>query len=556
VKAIHKTWLTDLLFISLFFAIAYGAFLGSYPLFIPDDARYVEISREMARSGDYLTPRLDGLKYFEKPPLFYWLDALAIEAGGNSLWVGRSVNALFALLGCVLIYAAGRCCFDPLKDDRLKGWLAAGILGSSLLYIVLARYVTLDMTFTFCLSACLLTFLRGYLLPPGLNKRGWCYAAYSFAALAVLAKGLAGIVLPIGVIGAWVLLRWDWRSLRYFYIPTGLLLFFIIALPWHILMQLEHPEFFDYYIIFHHFLRYATLSAERFEPFWFFIPIIIVGLLPWAGLLPETTRTVYKQWRSDPTISFLLVWIIVIFVFFSISKSKLVPYILPVFTPMVLLIAHYLDECYQKKEFPFKALYSAAVVASILLIAALTSSWWFPEKLLRYQDMLPYIRGIVLFYLIGILVCVALWKKQKLLPGIATLAISSILAVSTALVTLEPFINSKSTKEFADYLQPILKADDMVIAYNNFYYDLPYYLDREIMLTHAGGELQFGAEHEPQNPLLITSAEVWQRWDTPQRIFIVTKPEMYAKFQQEGRKMWLVAETSRAVLFTNHESSQ
>ncbi|MFI5142124.1 MAG: phospholipid carrier-dependent glycosyltransferase, partial [Bacteroidia bacterium] len=448
---------------------------------------------------------------------------------------------------CMSVYAMGRCYYN-----RVEGWVAAGILGSSLIYIILARYVTLDMTFTFCLSTSLLTFLRAYLLPPGLNKRLWCYTAYSFAALAILAKGLAGLVLPLGVIGLWVLVRWDWRSLRYFYIPSGLLLLLAIALPWHVLMQFENPEFFDYYIIFHHFLRYATLAAERYEPFWFFIPIILVGLLPWIVFLPDSLRSVNRgQWLTDPIFSFLAAWIIVIFVFFSISKSKLVPYILPVFPALALLVGHYLVECYQKKQFPFKALYGLGLFTTLFSIVALSAPLWFPEKLLKYQGMIPYICGIVLFYLLAVLTCVFLWKKQKFLQGVATLVVGSIVSVSAALICLEPFINSKSTKIFADYLQPILQPQDMIVAYNNFYYDLPYYLDREILITSAGGELKFGAQQEPQNPQLITPTQVWELWNSEQRIFIVTRPEQYAQFQQEGRKVWLLNQTSRAVLLAN-----
>lgn len=542
-----KIWMIDLLFIALFFAVAYGIYLGGYSLFIPDDARYVEISREMARSGDYLTPRLGGLKYFEKPPLFYWLDAIAINLGGNAVWVGRSINALFALLGCVMLYAMGRGYYD-----RTTGWLAAGILGSSLIYIILARYVTLDMTFTCCLTGCLGAFLYAYLLPPGWSKRLWLYAAYGFAALAVLAKGLAGIVLPLGIIGFWVLVRWDWRSLRYFYIPSGLLLFFIIVLPWHVLMQAENPEFFDYYIIFHHFFRYATLAAERYEPIWFFIPVLLVGLLPWIVFLPQSVQKISKkEWRRDPVFSFLAAWIVVIFVFFSISQSKLIPYILPIFPALALLISHYLMVCYQEKRFPMGGLSVLSMLTVVLLFAMLTAIFWFPENQQRYRDAIPYLQVIMAGYLICVAFCWWLWQKQNLLAGVATLVMGSMLSVTTAFIALEPFINAKSTQDFADYLQPILQPQDIVIAYNHFYYDLPYYLDRNMLLTRASGELKFGAEQEPNNPLLITTEQVWAMWEGPQRIFMVMRPETYAHLPQEGRKVWLLAETQRAVLISN-----
>src|SRR5262249_22217637 len=132
--------------------------LGTRPLFIPDEGRYAEIAREMATSGDYITPYLNGIKYFEKPPLFYWLGAAAIKIGGLNLWFIRSINAFLGLLGCLFTYITARKIYD-----RLTGLLAALILGTSLLYFVMVHMVSMDLTVTIFLTISLYFYLLGSL---------------------------------------------------------------------------------------------------------------------------------------------------------------------------------------------------------------------------------------------------------------------------------------------------------------------------------------------------------------------------------------------------------
>ena len=545
-----RTWIIDIFLIFLLFSIGYGAFLGSYPLYVPDDARYIEVSREMARSGDFVTPRLDGFKFIEKPPLFYWFEATAIDLAGDSLWVGRSMNALFAVLGCLLMYGFGRCFYG-----RQAGWYAAAILGSSVIYIILARTITIDMTLTFWLSASLLSFLRAYLLAPGKAKRLWCYCAYACAGLAVLSKGLIGIIFPIMIIGLWVVLRWDWKNLRYFYIPTGLLVFLLVALPWHILAQQADSDFFDFYIIGQHFSRYATLAAKRYQPGWFYIVILIAGLLPWTAFLPGAIKYYVQQgwqaWRAQPVNSFLTVWFIFVFVFFSVSNSKLVPYILPIFPALALLLGNYLYQYQQNKKSTATLYYLIFGFTGIFAIACWTSPLWFTEKLMQYKDIIPYIYYMSFIVVVSVAAWGYCWKKGWISRGVGVLAGGMLICLSFGIIFITPITNKKSTKPFADYLENVLTPDDVIITYHNFYFDLPYYLDRLVLVNYDHREIEFGLAQEPDNPQWVTTEEVWQLWNSSQRVFVVTPSKFYSEFKDAAMPGNLLVETSRNVLVSN-----
>ncbi|TAK75988.1 MAG: phospholipid carrier-dependent glycosyltransferase, partial [Gammaproteobacteria bacterium] len=194
-----SSWWVDSLFLLFILGGLFFILLGVRPLFVPDEGRYAEIAREMTVTHDYVTPYLNGIKYFEKPALFYWLGAAAIKLGGLQLWSIRSVNAFISLLGCLLTYVTARKLYG-----RLTGLLAALILGTSTLYFVMTHMVSLDLPVTVFFTASLYAFLLAYPQPMGIKRRAYFWGAAAAAALAVLTKGLIGIVFPAMIIGAWL----------------------------------------------------------------------------------------------------------------------------------------------------------------------------------------------------------------------------------------------------------------------------------------------------------------------------------------------------------------
>jgi 4-amino-4-deoxy-L-arabinose transferase-like glycosyltransferase len=374
----------DLLFLTLLIGGAFLLFLGYRALSVPDEGRYVEIPREMVVTGDWLTPRLNGVKYFEKPPMFYWLEAMALELAGRSEFALRLWPVLVGLGGCLAVYIAGRSLWT-----RRAGVLAAGTMATSVLYFAMSRFILLDMAVTFFLTVTFVSFILGVRQKPGRARDRLMYLMYAAAAGAVLTKGLIGIVLPGMTIFAWLAITGRWSELRYVQLLAGTLLFLFLAVPWHIAVGDKNPEFLWFYFVHEHYLRFTTSEHGRGQPFWFFAAILFVGWLPWCTFLPSAIIDAVRAWWRDRAGRegelYVLLWFALPFLFFSASHSKLIPYALPFFPPLALLLGRWLDRMMDLRT--DTVIMCAAVLGLICVflgIAAAVLSQW-PQTYLSPQ---------------------------------------------------------------------------------------------------------------------------------------------------------------------------
>jgi len=301
-------------------AVWFGT-LGIRPLYKADESRYGEISREMVATGDWLTPRLNGFKYFEKPPLQYWTTAALFEVLGERDWVARLWTALIGFAGIALTLFAGNRLFVP-----PIGAYAGAVLASSPLYVVLGQVNTLDMCVTFFLCAAIFAL--------ALRRPLWFWVA---CALAVLSKGLIGIVLPAGAVGLYIVLKRDWAFITFMRPVAGGAIFLALAAPWFIAVSAANPEFAHFFFVQEHFERFTTEMHQRVHPWWYFVPVLAAGMAPWIVPLARAAGRALRE-RSDAEL-LLWCWSLVVFVFFSISSSKLPPYILPIFPALAILAA-------------------------------------------------------------------------------------------------------------------------------------------------------------------------------------------------------------------------
>jgi 4-amino-4-deoxy-L-arabinose transferase-like glycosyltransferase len=521
-----NSWLKDLCLMTLLIALLFGAFLGSRAFSVPDEGRYSEIPREMVERGDYVTPYLNGIKYFEKPPLLYWLQAGSIKAFGLSEWALRLPTALAALLGCLMTYAGARLLYN-----RRTGWLSGLILSSGILYFAMAHSITLDMTVSIAITASLLAFIVGVQYPPGTKRRWFLWAMYAFAGLAVLTKGLIGIVFPAMIIGAWILICRQWQLLKHVYLPSGILLFLVITVPWHWLVQSANPEFFHFYFIEQHFERYFTMSAGRYKPVWFFIPIALLGFFPWILFL---TQAIYRQVRPmQKPVLFLLLWAGLIFIFFSFSKSKLIPYILPIFPPLAIITGRYLsnrmDEPSTKGiRVGFQLLPLCAIVMGLLIA--------YSPYIARIPELTATsfaLRTVAAALLISALLTYIAYRCCSLRTTIMVLLLTNS-AFLISITTLVPHVDLRSTKPLVTVLKPLLKHGDEVIAYGLYYQDLPFYLRQRITVVEWVGELEFGLRHQPAAKEWIISKDTfWNRWNSDKRVFVVVSQRRYSEISQQ-----------------------
>lgn len=348
------------------------------PLALPDEGRYVGVAWEMVRSGEWLTPTLNGLPYFHKPPLFYWISASMLSLVGNHEWAGRVAPWLGACLAAASCYLFGR---RHGGEPLARSWLI--VLVTMPLVFVSAQYANLDMLVAGCITASILSFARAALLAPGdRSRRPALLAGYVAVALGLLAKGLIGIVLPGLVLVVWLLLcRRPMQILRLLWWP-GLLLFAVLSVPWFVAMRDRFPDFLRYFFVVQHFSRYTEAGFNNARPFWFYPAVLALLALPWtAWLLRRRPREEASRIDAEQRQVRLLmwVWLVAIVGFFSLPASKLVGYVLPAVPPLAWLIA---DRWLAVRAAGRAGLLhrSTAPVAAIACVAVIVGSLLVPHK--------------------------------------------------------------------------------------------------------------------------------------------------------------------------------
>lgn len=322
-----------LFFLVLVPLLLYIALLPVLPLMEPDEARYSDIPSLMNRTGDYVTPRLNHVVYLEKPPLCYWATAIAFRLFGENDFSSRFFVALCAW-GCILlVYRIG-----VFFQDEKTGLYSAAILTTFIYHALVGRINILDMPLTFFVS---FASWAGYRYLAGAGERKiWLYLFYMASGLAFLTKGLIGIVFPFAIVTLWLLLSGRWREIARIVSPVGIILLLAVCLPWVVLAQKANKEFLRFFFIQEHFLRYTTSMHGRDSVFLYYVPVLILGTLPWSSFLWKVIgETVGKPapFFQKGDHRFLLVWGSFIFLFFTLSSSKLIPYIAPVFLPVALV---------------------------------------------------------------------------------------------------------------------------------------------------------------------------------------------------------------------------
>ena len=632
---------------------AYFVLLGRAPLSNPDEGRYAEISREMVATGDWVTPRLDGIHYFEKPPLMYWAVALSEETFGPNEWSVRAVVALFSVAGLLVTYIAGRSLYG-----RQAGIWSAVALGTTLLYFALGHILLLDMAVSVFMSAALFYFLLGInsrgstasgqasdsqgragrLARPGTpqnpsqirtggppvptsnpaegpapttnpaeptpSRRACFYGFYACAALATLTKGLIGFLIPGAVIFLWLLVFNQWKRLRPFYLPTGLLLFLAIAAPWHLAVAARNPSWAHFYFIHEHLQRFATTEAHRVQPWWFYIPIVLLGLFPWTGFLcPALGNALAGGWarrKENADAWFLVTWAVFILLLFSKSQSKLIPYILPMFPPLAVLIGAELAK--GRAGRPDKLALSPTKGPGILQSPSQTRTGEPPvptsdpaeppvptsgpaeppAPTTKPISLTPYVIFTVISWLLaaallvavlkpgvirepaqaaalqpwalGLALMLAVWSAITLKLAKKTLILATTAILLCVLVIVRPAIDIRGTKTLGLMVAAQAQPGDRIYSYHGFFPDFLFYAQRQAGLVN-----DVDADLEPGNDdpaamarIFISDGEFRSEWDGPGRVFAVARKQSVKElFADPAFHYRLLGEDPGHYLFSN-----
>jgi 4-amino-4-deoxy-L-arabinose transferase-like glycosyltransferase len=549
------SWRRDLLWLALAFALLYGFRLGSYPISGGDDGRNAEIPREMLATGDWVTPRLNGVNYFEKPPLVYWAGALAQKFLGPSEWSLRSVPALAALAGVLLTYAAARR-----LHGRPAGLLSAIVLGTSLLYFAIGHIMILDMPVSVLMAATLFCFLLG--VEATGPRRCWLFhGLYVAAALATLTKGLIGVLIPGAVMFLWLLVFNQWKRLRPLYLPTGLLLFLAIAVPWHVLAAQRNETWVHRYFVYEHFERFFTPAAARPGAWHYYIGVVIAGMIPWIGFLwPALRDGLRGGWAArerNARAWFFVTWALFIFLFFTKSQSKLIPYILPIWPALAVLIGAWLAEKLRSDEAAplrggarvFAFICGLLAVALVIVVSRPTLVRMDPAQAAALK--LPAI-GMALALLVGGVGVLWLAKMRGARATVTAMA-ATMAVFFAALQFAAPDINKPSTKELALYVKAHARPGDRVLHYHEFFHDFTYYAGRLVDVVAFKGELELEEDATARASGRFMDEPAFRRlWNEPGRIFAVArKKDLKPLFDDPSFHYHLLAESRDHTLFSN-----
>ncbi len=508
------------------------------PLMEPDEGRYSSIPSAMNATGDYVTPRLKAAVYFEKPPLAYWATALSFKLFGENEFASRLFVAL-AAWGCIILtYRMGL-----FFHDARTGLFAAAILTTFLYHAAIGRINILDMPLAFFVCLAIWSGFRYYANRE--RRRIRLYLLYLFSALAFLAKGLIGVVFPFGVLFIWLIISRRWRETFRLVSPVGILLFAAVTLPWLILVQQANPDFFRFFFIQEHLQRYATRMHGRYQPFYFYLPIILAGTLPWCAFLPEVLRGFRRKAEGlfdGGEKRFLITWIATILIFFSISSSKLIPYIAPIFPPLALFFGHlfrrYEDEADAAGGRPTAPLRHrlTVILQSVLFIAVLAA----PVFLLDHRvDPRAWWPWIALPVLVQILIPFVpdLVRARTGKGWFLTVYLLSALFLGLVTLPVARYITPyKSAYPISQAIKAHLPAGETLYQYGMSLYGIDFYTGMRTPIVDDIGEVTYGSNQLPQaerEAYFFTSDTFFPLVKQKERVYCATESGKMERLKKE-----------------------
>lgn len=527
------------------FLLAWFGTLDYRKLVKPDEGRYAEIPREMVASGDWLTPRLNDLKYFEKPPLQYWATATAFTAFGDHEWTARLWAALTGLFSILFAaYAAAQLW------GRSVGWHTAAVLAGSLLYVLISHINTLDMGVSFFLSGAIFAFVLAQRDEATARQtRNWMWTAWALLGLAVLSKGLIGLALPGATLVAYTLWQRDFGLWKKLHLLSGLAILLAITAPWFIAVSLANPEFFHFFFIHEHFERFLTKAHGRYQPIWYFVPILGIGLLPWTTLaIPALARAIRRTGdsRFQPQ-RFLLVWIVVVFGFFSVSSSKLASYILPLFPAVAALIAGQLALIGPRRlRWHAAPLIPLALAGAFLAPGAMRfATAETPVEL--YAAYVPWLIAACLALAAGSALAFVIARRGSISGATLSLAAGGLMFALLALNGHESLAPSGSAGPLIQGIREPVPAGVPFYTVDTFDHTVPFYLKRTLTMVGYRDELGHGIAHEPHK-FIENETDFEQRWRSDGPAWAIMNPAGYARWRDAGLPMELVARDTRRII--------
>jgi 4-amino-4-deoxy-L-arabinose transferase-like glycosyltransferase len=523
--------------------------LGTRGLNEPDEGRYAEIGREMAATGDWLVPRLNGIEHLAKPPLTYWLIGSGIRVFGTNEFGARLPAALAALGTLLAVYFLARRGWD---DERAALW-AVLILLTCIEFAAVARLITTDMILTCFVTASVCCFWRWYIS----TDRSWGKIVwfYIFLGLAMITKGPVGVVLPLfAVLGVrWRNTTFKLREMRW---GKGALVFVIISVPWFVVLAWRQPELWNYFLVRETLERVATSKFHRGKPFWFFVPVMLAGCWPWTPLLPALARTRCETARQLDLTRLCVAWWGLGLLLFTVSHSKLPTYVLPLYAPMAVLLAPLIARAVTGSNDRQRAVvkrYALAIIA--IQFIAITGGAWFIHR--KYGLPSGAMNAMILAAAIGGGLAMILTLLGRLTTAAVTFVATTCVFLMVAIAALKTVECNLGQQASVRTLGLRIKAEDpnneaAVLSYRAYVYSLPFYCGHPIFSYHSQGDP--ASEAETTN--VLNDSEIHILLNGPQRVLCVVGTRSVDSLDTlAGRSLAVLEQCGSWTLLSNQPST-
>jgi len=460
--------------------------IGNYALMDVDETRYVSMARDMFHSKDFLTLYLNGEYFFEKPPLYFWGECLSFAIFGKvNEFTARFPVALYGTLSTFLVYFVGKKVVS-----RRFGFISAVILATTLEFVMLAKFAILDIVVTTCIG---FSVMFGILSQFAGRKHLCWWLFYIFSGFAVLAKGIPGFIVPFAVMFFITIAN---KTFKEAFNPKNILpgfaLFFLIVLPWHLIMfKIHDPLFFNEYIMKHHINRFFSSSQiDREQPFYYYILTVLWGLIPWIFSAIAVAVSKIKEIKVSKFMLFNLIAFAVTMLFFSASSTKLITYILPIYFFTANILAYIWEDYIYNGKYKKPINISVYIVGGICIIAGIATcfaKYFLPKEI--YSDFLMIkwfcITVVILFGISSILCALKDWRK-------GVFAAYALLVIITSAFGTKLFYNfdyafgQNDLMQFAKYAKENNKK--IVVLNSERRYSVLYYYGKHVYYISVDDE--------------------------------------------------------------------
>jgi len=532
-----KIWQKETFLIILLIGICLVLFffrLGAGPLGGIDESKHASTSKNMVLSGDWVTPQYNGQNFYDKTPLYNWLAAISFLLFGFTEFAARLPAALLGSACVMITYWLARRMFGP-----VVAFLSTLVLATSAEYIVLSRVVVHDISLTFFVTLALTLFFVGYKNEK--HRRPAFLIGYAALGFAVLAKGPVGVVLPMMIIGLFLIYKRQLWFLKEMRIGWGLLIFIAVASPWYILISVRNPDYMEYFFLKQNIGNFLSQQSRHPKPFYYYIPVLMGGLFPWSLFLPLAVFRAFRKRSAEngDGLIFALIWLGVVFIFFSMATSKLGTYILPLFPAASVLVGVlWYDLLYAPNRVLHKGVFYSYLPFAVIVPLALLYVLLFPASLPE-TDAAINLKPVYLIaiWVVGCaLISMGLIAKRRYRAFIASIAGMVATLFLLLLIYIVPLLGPLvSDKELALKLDKLTPPEENIRFYLKVRASFLFYTDRKAEVL------------ENQQQLIEYMA-------TAKKVFCIFKYDDWEDVENLHGAMQIVAQVGDKLIITNKRS--